>query len=145
MLSSLKGAPVIGIVNEVTRILRTNGGNSRQLAESALIQSLGWYSDFVIWGAREKVDFVNEQYVKSRLEPLVKRIVDVAAFADDEFYPATAGLTMDILTPWRLDFVKYFDLHIEMERARQRELGIRFTSERRRSPSELRRRGDEEK
>jgi len=112
LLGEPRGSPLVGIANEVSRVLRAHGGTAMQLACYGLVQSLAWYGEYAKWQSWKPDGTIDVQKLRPLLQPRVERVVTLLKTRDnpETLFRGTAEACSDILRAWRVDFTKYYDL-----------------------------------
>lgn len=111
-----RGAPFLGVANEVDWAVRAFNASPRQFASYALISTLAWESEYLRWAHSAETRPAQES-------PTIRAFEVAFRSALDLIHPAAGGwsdvnaLLADLGGMWRSDFITFFDLFVrEQER-----------------------------
>lgn len=110
-VGEIRGNPIDGLMNEVERVVRTHGVTIRQLVALGMLQSISWRIEYAIWKTLGRDGFPDEEKVTATLLPSVKELVRIGRLPNEpEFISSSSQFIKEMMTTWRTDFVRYYDL-----------------------------------
>ncbi|MCX6651182.1 MAG: hypothetical protein NT131_05965 [Methanomassiliicoccales archaeon] len=118
--SEPRGDPFKGIVNEINRIIRSHGANSRQLAMCSAVNTISWLSDYIIWSKIKQDNTVDKDDVKIEIEKYIQKYTSLFELQETDFYNKIDEYSYVLMKEWRECFIKYYDLYLYQEQGRPR-------------------------